>query len=93
MTIGILQLDLAIEAANSLKDKRRAIRSLRDRIAHGHNVSIAEVDAQDTWRRAVFGVAMVGSEQGYVEGGLRKIVDLVRTMPQVDLRDFRIDFV
>lgn len=93
MTIGVLQLELSIPGAMSLKDKRSAIRSVRDRIAHGYNVSIAEIEAQDEWRRCVFGVAMVGSDHGYVEGALRKIVDFVRTMPQVDLDDFRIDYV
>lgn len=93
MTIGVLQLDLSIPGAMSLKDKRRAIRSVRDRIAHAFNVSIAETDAQDQWRRSVFGVAMIGSDHGYVEGALAKIVDLVRTLPQVDLDEYRIDFV
>ena len=93
MTIGILQLDLRIAHANSLKEKRAAIKSVKDRIAHAYNVSIAEVDAQDEHRRCVFGVAMVGSDHKYVEGALSKIVDFVRTVPQADLSDFRIDFV
>lgn len=77
----------------SLKDKRRAIRSVRDRIAHAFNVSIAETDAQDQWRRCVFGVAMVGSDQRYVEGALAKVVDLVRRDGDVSLSDYRIDFL
>jgi hypothetical protein len=47
MTVGVLQLELSIGDAMSLKDKRRVIKSLKDRIAHGHNVSIAEVGALD----------------------------------------------
>ena len=93
MIIGVLQLDLSIAGAMCLKDKRRAIHSVRDRIAHAFNVSIAETDAQDQWRRCVFGIAMVGSDQKYVEGALAKVVDLVRTLPQVDLTDYRIDFI
>ena len=45
MTIGVLQLELEVIDAMSLKDKRRVVLSLKDRIAHGHNVSIAEVGA------------------------------------------------
>ena len=41
MTIGVLQLEIGIGDAMSLKDKRRVVKSLKDRIAHGHNVSIA----------------------------------------------------
>ena len=93
MTIGVLQLELSIPGAMSLKDKRQAIRSVKDRIAHAFNVSIAETDAQDEHRRCVFGVAMVGTGRPYVEGALSKIVDLVRAAPHVSLQDFRIDFV
>ena len=93
MTIGILQLELAIPGAMSLKDKRQAIRSVKDRIAGGFNVSIAETDAQDEHRRCVFGVAMVGTERAYVEGALAKVVDLVREASSVVLTDFRVDFV
>jgi uncharacterized protein YlxP (DUF503 family) len=58
MTVGILQLELSIGDAMSLKDKRRVVKSLKDRIAHGHNVSIAEVGALDEHRRSILGVAM-----------------------------------
>ena len=68
MTIGVLQLELSIGDAMSLKDKRRVIKSLKDRIAHGHNVSIAEVGALDAHRRSVLGIAMVANDRGYVEG-------------------------
>ena len=93
MTIGILQLELSIPGAMSLKDKRQAIRSVKDRIANGFNVSIAETDAQDEHRRCVFGVAMVGTERAYVEGALAKVVDLARDAASVVLTDFRVDFV
>jgi len=41
MTIGVLQLELSVPDAMSLKDKRRVIKSIKDRIAHHNNVSIA----------------------------------------------------
>jgi uncharacterized protein YlxP (DUF503 family) len=93
MTVGILQLELRIGDADSLKDKRRVILSLKDRIAHAHNVSIAEVGALDEHRRSILGIAMVANDRQYVEGGLSKLVDFVRTVPQVDLVDFRIELL
>jgi len=65
MTVGILQLELNIGDAMSLKDKRRIILSLKDRIAHGHNVSIAEVGALDEDRRSILGLAMVSNDKGH----------------------------
>src|SRR5947199_404917 len=59
MTIGVLQLELSVTDAMSLKDKRRVVKSIVDRIAHGHNVSIAEVGALDQHRRAILGITMV----------------------------------
>jgi uncharacterized protein YlxP (DUF503 family) len=93
MTVGILQLELSIPDAMSLKDKRRVVLSLKDRIAYGHNVSIAEVGALDEHRRSIIGIAMVSNDKKYVEGGLSKLVDFVRMVPQVSLIDYQIEFL
>ena len=69
------------------------VKSLKDRIAHGHNVSIAEVGALDEHRRSIVGIAMVANERGYVEGALSKLVDFVRTVPSVDLVDYQIELL
>jgi uncharacterized protein YlxP (DUF503 family) len=93
MTIGVLQLELRIGDAMSLKDKRRVIKSLKDRIAHGHNVSIAEVGALDEHRRSILGLAMVSNDTRYVQGALDKLVNFIRATPTVELLDYQIDFV
>ena len=93
MTIGVLQLELSIGDAMSLKDKRRVVKSLKDRIAHGHNVSVAEVGALDEHRRSVIAVAMVSNDGRYVESALSKLVDFVRTVPQADLLDYDIELL
>ena len=93
MVIGVLQLEIGIGDAMSLKDKRRVVKGLKDRIAHAHNVSIAEVGALDEHRRSILGMAMVGNDGRYVEGALSKLVDLVRLTPQVTLQDYRIEML
>ena len=93
MTIGVLQLELSIGDAMSLKDKRRVVKSLKDRIAHGHNVSIAEVGALDQHRRSILGIAMVANDRAYVEGALSKLVDFVRSVGNVDLVDYQIELL
>lgn len=93
MVIGVLQLELSIGDAMSLKDKRRVVKSVKDRIAHGYNVSIAEVAALDEHRRAVVAVAMVSNDSRYVEGALSKIVDFVRAVPTLDLTDYQIELL
>ena len=93
MHVGILQLEISIGDAMSLKDKRRVVLGLKDRISHGHNVSIAEVGALDEHRRSILGIAMVSNDARYVEGALSKLVDLVRMTPQVSLLDYRIEML
>lgn len=92
MTIGVLQIDLEIPEALTLKDKRRVVKSLKDRIAAGHNVSIAEVGALDRHQRAIIAMAMVANDKAYIESSLSRLVDLVRVIPQVNLLDYQIEF-
>jgi len=93
MVIGVLQVEIGVPDAMSLKDKRRVVKSLKDRIAHRHNVSIAEVGALDEHRRAVIGIAMVSNDARYVESALSKLVDFIRTVPQADLMDYQIELL
>ena len=93
MIIGVLELELAIYESFSLKDKRRVIKSLKDRIAHAHNVSIAEVGGLDEHRRSEIGIAMVSNDSGYVEGALSKLVDYVKNDPRVDLLSWNIELM
>ena len=93
MTIGVLQLEIGIPDAMSLKDKRRVVKSLKDRIAHGHNVSIAEVGALDENRRSIIAIAMVSNDARYVQSQLSKLVDFVRLNPYSSLMDYQIEML
>ncbi len=79
MTVGVLRLEFSIPEAGSLKEKRRALMSVKERLADKFNVSVAEVDAQDVWQRAVLAVAMVGTDGRFVGACLDKILDWVRS--------------
>lgn len=75
-TVGLLHLEIHVPQALSLKDKRQVIKSFKTRLANAFNVSVAEVDALDSHRRAVLAVAMVGNDHRYVEGALQQIVNI-----------------
>jgi uncharacterized protein YlxP (DUF503 family) len=72
--VGLLHLRLHVAQAQSLKDKRRVIKGFKDRLAHRHNVSVAEVDCLDDRRQALLAVAMVSNDRRYVEGALQKVI-------------------
>jgi uncharacterized protein len=65
--IGVLTLELWVEASHSLKDKRQVVRSLKDRLREKFNVSVAEIDGLDSWQNAVVAVATVSSDRVYAE--------------------------
>ena len=91
MIIGVLSLQVSIFDAMTLKDKRRVIKSLKDRIANTFNVSIAEVDYNDRIKTSLLAVAMVANDSRFVDSALSKIVDFVRKIPALSLVDYTIE--
>ncbi len=76
MVVGVLTVALSIPQANSLKDKRRVIKSVKDRIRSKFNVSIAEIGDQDIWRTALLGVAVISEDTAYANGVLSHVQDI-----------------
>ena len=77
MIVGTLRITLSIPHANSLKDKRRVIKGIKDKLRNGFNVSVAEIENQDIWRSAVLGVAVVSEDTAYANGVLSRVQDLI----------------
>jgi uncharacterized protein YlxP (DUF503 family) len=74
MTVGLLTLELHIPDAQSLKDKRQIVRSLKDKLRGQFNVAVSELEYQDTWQRSVVGVVTLSNEEQHVEESLQKIL-------------------
>jgi uncharacterized protein YlxP (DUF503 family) len=73
MPIGLLTLEIHLPYAQSLKDKRMVLRKLKDRLRSRFNVSIAELEHQDLWQRAVVGVVTISSDQQNLESVLETV--------------------
>jgi len=71
--IAFLSLDLRIEAAQSLKDKRQVVRSLKDRLSASFNVSVAELDPSNLWNQATIGVVSVSHSRDYLDGLMKNV--------------------
>ncbi len=71
--LGILQIELHIPAAQSLKQKRHVVKSLKDRLHSQFNLSVAEVGFMDKWQRAELAIVMVSSEKSYLESQFENI--------------------
>lgn len=73
--IGVLTLELRLEDSHSLKEKRHVVASLKDRLRHKFNVSVAEIDHQDLWQRATLAAVTVSSDHGHAEKVLQSVED------------------
>jgi uncharacterized protein YlxP (DUF503 family) len=71
--IAFLTIELRIEAAHSLKDKRQVLRSLKDKLRASFNISVAELDATDLWQRATVGVVSISGSHDYLRGLMEKV--------------------
>jgi uncharacterized protein len=73
MPIAYLMLELRIEGAHSLKDKRQVLRSVKDRLRNSFNIAIAEIEVTDLWQRATLGVVSISDSRDYLDGLMRKV--------------------
>ena len=72
-SIGVLTLELHIEGALSLKDKRHTVKSLKDRLRSKFNVAVAEIGYQELWQRALVSVVTVSGDHAYAEEVLQRV--------------------
>ena len=89
MIIGVLQFEIAVHHAVSLKDKRRVVQSLKDRLHREHQVAVAEVAKLDLPTRAVLGLAMVANEVAYAQSVLDRLLDKLQAHPDFELLDHK----
>jgi hypothetical protein len=93
MVIGVLKMRLVIRDAMSLKDKRRVVKSLVDRIRNDFNVSASEVDALDMRQTAVLGVTLATNDRAFADKVLAKVVDYVRRSGGAELGDYETELL
>lgn len=93
MVVGILKARLSIPEAHSLKEKRSVIRSLKDRVRNGFNVSVAEVGDQDLWQTAVMAFVTVAAENEIVQKRLSEISSFLESNPRHILLDLHTELI
>jgi uncharacterized protein len=91
--IGVLTLELRLENAHSLKDKRSVVQSLKNRLRNKFNVSVAEIDAQDLWQRATVAAVTVSSSHIFAEKVLRSVEDEAAALLGAGLADATVEWL
>ena len=77
MKILVLRVTIIIPYSSSLKDKRRVIRGIKDRIWSKFRASISEIEDQDVKQKAVLGIVYVSNEKALLERIMSKMIDLI----------------
>lgn len=68
-----MTIELRIEHAHSLKDRRQVVRSLKEKLGHGFNISVAEMDEAVTWQSATIGIVAVSASRDYLSGQMQQV--------------------
>jgi hypothetical protein len=80
MPIAKLTVEISIPHAQTIKDRRQVLRSLKDKVRHGFNVSVAELDDANLWNRATLGFAAISSSSAYLSGQMRELDDALHRL-------------
>ena len=94
MNIGICRTQLRVPENGSLKDKRRIVRSVSDRVRNRFNVSIAEVEDNDNWHLLTIGICCVSNNARHANEVLSKVVDYITALRlDAELVDYQVEIL
>jgi len=94
MSLGLLTLHLSIPGCMSLKEKRSRLKPLVSRLHREFNISVAEMDHQDSWQNAVVACAMITNDQAQTHRALQKVVRWIEThWPDLEVVDDQIEML
>ncbi len=85
MVVGSGVIDVLIPECRSLKEKRSVLKQLLKRTQNEFNVSIAEVDDNDQWKRARIGFCVVGNDKQYINAKMDHILDFIDRMQVAEI--------
>lgn len=91
MIVGTCTVSFHIPGSGSLKSKRLVLKSLKDRIRHRFNVSVAEVDHFDLWQRSTLAVAVVSRDGRFADRVIAKVLDLIESEGNISIIDIHTD--
>lgn len=93
MYIAILQFELLIDMATGLKDKRRVIKSLKDRLHREHMVSVAEIGALETWNLAILGLVACNRDAALLRSSIDGLIGKLQQLPEARLGSYVSDVI
>lgn len=77
MIVGLLTIPMHLQGIDSLKEKRRIVKSVIERLRSRFNVSIAEIGSQDSKLLAIVGIAVISNDGSHLDEQLDKIIQFI----------------
>lgn len=93
MVVGVLQLDLKIHSAHSLKEKRSVVRRVLGRCRERYPVSCAEVDDQDLWQSARLGFTMVAVDEVSIDRTFQRLEQHIESLGLAEIIGFQTEYL
>lgn len=93
MVIGAMSIELFIHDNQSLKGKRRIVKSIIGKVKSRFNVAIAEVEYNDKWQRIGLGLSAVGNDRGHIDSTLANVLSFIESMYIAEIIDSRIEII
>jgi uncharacterized protein len=91
MIIAATMITLVIPGNDSLKGKRRVVKSLIERVRHKFEAAVAEVGDNDLWQKARIGVALVGNDSQLLEARLQQIMKFIENQYLAEIIDSQVE--
>ena len=92
MMIGLLEIDLFSEECHSLKEKRRLLSSLKERLKNKFNIAVAESDYQDLWQKAQLSVVSLAASRAILENTFQQVEDFIYLNSALQISKIRIQY-
>lgn len=94
MPIGLLTMQIHLPGCTSLKEKRSRIKPLLARLQREFNISVAEMDYNDTWQSSTIGCALLSNDSAHLQRNLARVIRWVeKHHPDIELVDERIEII
>jgi|YNPNPStandDraft_1061719.scaffolds.fasta_scaffold108031_2 uncharacterized protein YlxP (DUF503 family) len=77
MFVGLVKMSIFIPEGHSLKEKRRILNIIRDRVRNKMNIVVAEVGDQDLWQKAELGFAVVSNDTSFIDSVISKTTEMI----------------
>jgi uncharacterized protein YlxP (DUF503 family) len=93
MVIGAMIIEFHIHENQSLKGKRKIVRSMVDKVKSKFNVAIAEIGSNDKWQKIELGVSAVGNDRRFIDSSLANVLTFLDSLYLAEVTNSRIEII